>query len=218
MLRLGPAEREALAEGARALGVELEPEVVDRLDRYAALLDRWSTRTNLISCRDGAELVDRHLLDSLALVPLIVAGTDIADLGSGAGLPGIPLAVARPYPRVVLVEARRRRASFLRTVRGELGREGLEVREQRADEEPRPGGDGFGAVVCRAVWSDETALRVAANWLAAGGRFFWMRHGGRMGTGATGGLALERVHEYRIGGSPTRQIWVFGHAGRSPGT
>jgi 16S rRNA (guanine527-N7)-methyltransferase len=209
-LRLGPAERSALAAGARSLGIEdLGADALDRIEDYVALLDEWSARMNLISCRDAAELVERHLLDSIALVPLLPPGVRVVDLGSGAGLPGIPLAIAGVFEEVALVESRRRRASFLRTVKRELGLTSIEVLEQRAELGPPDGNGGFAAAVCRAVWSDDGILPIASSWLATGGRLFWMRQGSAPQAGEPATVEPERIVEYRIGRSRVRRVHVF---------
>lgn len=91
----------------------LSPDVEARLRAYAALLARWTQRINLVSRGDEGQIWERHVLDSLRLRPLIPAGTDRAiDLGSGAGLPGLVLAVATGIP-FALVESDRRKAAFL---------------------------------------------------------------------------------------------------------
>ena len=96
-------------------------ETSDRLDRFVALLTRWNARINLVSGRDAAVLRQRHVADSLQLLPLVPAGDGpLVDLGSGGGFPGLVLAVALHRP-VHLVEADRRKAAFLQAAAAELG-------------------------------------------------------------------------------------------------
>src|SRR5262245_20964583 len=91
--------------------ITLGPAQLELLSRYADLIDAWAARINLVSTGSRSELLYRHLLDSLA-PSLLLAGTRaIVDLGSGAGLPGIPLAIARPELSFVLLESRRRRVT-----------------------------------------------------------------------------------------------------------
>ncbi len=90
------------------------------LIRYVLLLQRWNRTHNLTAVRDPLEMISRHLLDSLAVLPFLEAGR-VADIGSGAGLPGIPLAICRPDQVVTLVEPASKRVAFLRSVVAELG-------------------------------------------------------------------------------------------------
>lgn len=118
---------EKLASGLEVMGLEAVTVAQrDLLVRYLLLLQRWNATHNLTAVRDPLAMVSRHLLDSLALLPLLPAGR-IVDIGSGAGLPGIPLAICRPQSLVVLVEPAAKRVAFLRTVIAELGLANLQV-------------------------------------------------------------------------------------------
>ena len=87
---------EILETGARALGVELPGPARERLERYADRLLAWNRKVNLTAITDPAGLAEKHLVDSLALVPEVAGAATLLDVGSGAGLPGIPLAIALP--------------------------------------------------------------------------------------------------------------------------
>ena len=89
-----------LSAGIRGLGLELAPAQVEALGTLVAELADWNTRMNLTAIKDPAEVVDKHLLDSLALLPQL-RGLAVADVGSGAGFPGLPLAIADPDRRYV---------------------------------------------------------------------------------------------------------------------
>src|SRR5690242_2907622 len=109
---------DALERGARELDVALEARAVEQLLGYLALMAKWNKTYNLTAVRDPLAMVSHHLLDSLAVLPhlpLPGAGA-VADAGSGAGLPGIPLAIARPDWTVVLAESNQKKAAFLRQV------------------------------------------------------------------------------------------------------
>jgi 16S rRNA (guanine527-N7)-methyltransferase len=166
--------RSRLRTGAASLGTDLDEAQLAALERFLDELMLWNTRTNLVGERDWQALVDRHLLDALAAAPWLRAlgdGLRILDVGSGAGLPGIPLAVAVRPRGMWLVEPRRKRASFLRSVRRALPGFGLGVVEARGEDvawapENRA---HFDAVVSRATLSDEDLRTCAEPVLRDGG-------------------------------------------------
>ena len=103
--------RDLLREAGRA-GIALQPPAAQRLADFGALLLRWNRSFNLISHRDERRLLNRHLLDSLTALPWL-KGHALADLGSGAGLPGIPLAIACPERNFVLIDRHEKRMRFV---------------------------------------------------------------------------------------------------------
>ncbi len=143
----------------------ISPDARARLDRFASLLLRWNARINLISRADEAALWPRHILDSAQLAPLLpeVPGT-LIDLGSGAGFPGLVLAILTPW-RVHLVEADQRKAAFLREAAREAGAD-VTIHAIRA-ETLRIG--PAEVVTARALASISGLLTLAAPLLAAGG-------------------------------------------------
>jgi len=163
--------RPALESGTAALGLALASAQHDVLLDYLALLARWNAAYNLTAVRDTNEMVPRHLLDSLAIVAH-VRESRVADLGSGAGLPGIPLAIARPDVHVALVESNGKKARFLREAQRRLGLANVDVREARA-EAGRPG--EVEAVVARALAALPELAKLAAHWLAPGGALYAMK-------------------------------------------
>lgn len=141
------------------------------LDRYLGELERWGARVNLVGSTDRRAL-DLHLEDALAGAAALPAGGRVVDLGSGAGLPGIPLAVARPDVHFVLVEIRERRVHFLRHVVRTLGL-GCEVWRRRIEEPPA---EGFDRVLARAVAPPREILASGRPWLAESGEcWIWTR-------------------------------------------
>ena len=101
---------------------DVSRETSDRLDAFAALVAQWTARINLIARADIPHLRERHIRDSLQLVPLIPATADrLIDLGAGAGFPGLVIAIARPDLAVTLIESDRRKAAFLTTAIARLG-------------------------------------------------------------------------------------------------
>ena len=161
-----------LSAGLSGLGLTLEPAQVAAL---VALLDEladWNTRVNLTAIKDPAEAVDKHLLDSLAVLPQL-RGLAVADVGSGAGFPGLPLAIADPDRRYTLIEATGKKAKFLRHVVTRLELPNVEVVPLRAESytPPRP----FDSVIARALGPLAEFVRVAGHLAGRGGRLFAMK-------------------------------------------
>ena len=142
--------RTALERGLEQLALALPAGAREQLLQYLALLAKWNRIYNLTAIRDPLGMVSQHLLDSLAVVPHLPLspGARLADAGSGAGLPGIPLALARPQWHVTLIEANQKKAAFLRQAAIELELSNVELHEGRV-EEWRPA-SGFGLVISRA--------------------------------------------------------------------
>jgi 16S rRNA (guanine527-N7)-methyltransferase len=141
---------QALEQGASELGLALPPTARAQFMHYIALLAKWNRTYNLTAIRDPIEMVPHHLLDSLAVVPhLPVPAVGIlADVGSGAGLPGIPIAIARPQWRVTLNDSREKKTAFLRQAAIELRLSNVEVHEGRVERwTPQK---KFGLVISRA--------------------------------------------------------------------
>ena len=128
-----------LTRGAQALGVELPPAAVERLGGYFAELLQWSKKTNLVSTEAGEEeILDKHFLDSLALLPHLGEGpAHLLDIGSGAGFPGLACAAARPELSVTLVEPRLKRTVFLGHVARKVGLTQVRVLCCRAEDRDR---------------------------------------------------------------------------------
>ena len=168
------AERERLRrrldDGLAALDLDLSDAVRDRLIAYVELLARWNAAYNLTAVRDPGEMVARHLLDSLAIAPY-VSGTTLADLGSGAGLPGIPLALVAPDRQVTLVDSNGKKARFLREAVRALKLANVRVIEGRVQDVPGQ----FDCVTARAFATLADMLDWAGGLLADGGSWLAMK-------------------------------------------
>jgi 16S rRNA (guanine527-N7)-methyltransferase len=157
-----------MAEIGRRLeraGIALSEPQTAALARFVDLLMRWNRVHNLTGLRALGDIVDRHLVESLALRPLL-AGDRIADLGTGAGLPGIPLAIAEPRRAFTLIESRAKRVHFLRHVTSELGLANVVVAHCRA-EHLRPE-HPFATVLARAVAPPAELLDICRSLTAPG--------------------------------------------------
>lgn len=162
-----------LAAGIAALGLTMPAAAETQLLGYLALLLKWNRTYNLTAVRDEAEMVTHHLLDSLAVLPHLGGIATLADVGSGAGLPGLPLAIARPDLEVVSVEAVSKKAAFQQQAKIELKLGNLRVHAGRV--EALPTDAAFDAVVSRAFSSLADFVRLAGRLVAAGGRLLAMK-------------------------------------------
>lgn len=165
--------RVQLTAGVAALGLTLPDGAEAKLLAYLALLDKWNRVFNLTAVRDAERMVSHHLLDSLAAVAFF-QGETVLDVGSGGGLPGIPLAIARPELQVTLIDSVAKKTAFLLQAKAELGMNNLNVVTGRV-EDSRPE-MLFDAITSRAfsdlkefVTLTRHLLKPAGHWLAMKG-------------------------------------------------
>ena len=162
----GECWQRQLAAGLEAMRLQLEQAQRQTLLDYLALLAKWNRAYNLTAVRNPAEAVSRQLLDSLVVLPLLT-GSRILDLGSGAGLPGIPLAIARPDIRVTLLDANRKKCRFMEQAKLELAIPNIEVVCVRV-EHYRPEA-GFELILSRAFASLPDMVAQASRLLVPDG-------------------------------------------------
>jgi 16S rRNA (guanine527-N7)-methyltransferase len=122
-----------LAEGLEALGIALGEGDRTRLVAFVRLVEKWNKVHNLTAVRDPARMVALHLLDSLSLLPHLGDARTLLDVGTGAGLPGIPLAIARPHLAVSLLDSSQKKATFLRQAKAELALANTEITCERVE-------------------------------------------------------------------------------------
>jgi len=156
-----------LAAGMEALALPHTPQQRDKLLAFLALMQKWNRAYNLTAIRDLGAAVDLHLLDSLAVSPHLPGGR-VLDVGTGAGLPGIPLAVLREDCAFTLLDSSAKKTRFVQQAIIELGLKNVDVATARV-EQYRPG-QGYGCVLCRAFASLETIVSSTSRLLAPGGR------------------------------------------------
>jgi 16S rRNA (guanine527-N7)-methyltransferase len=185
----GRSPQARLAEGLARLG--LDTRLSAPLEQYLAQLSKWNAAYNLTAVRDPQEMVTRHLLDSLAVLPvierelpLLATAPRLLDVGSGAGLPGIPLALARPGWRVSVLDSNGKKARFLRHVQRTLNLSNVEVIEARA-EQWQPA-QRFDLIVSRAFSALGEFLRQTRHLIASEG--CWLAMKGRLDENERRGL------------------------------
>jgi 16S rRNA (guanine527-N7)-methyltransferase len=162
----------ALQSGAALLGVELTDAQQGALLAHLDLMDEWGARMNLTAIRVREQQLTKHVLDSLSVHPWL-RGERIADLGSGAGFPGIPLAIVDPGRHFALIESTRKKCDFLRHVATELALANVEIVQSRAETYRPP--LRFGTVVARAVGPIADLVRRSGHLVAGGGRILAMK-------------------------------------------
>jgi len=137
-----------IAEGLAAMDLTLPEGSAAKLAAYLELIAKWNRVHNLTAVRETDQMVVLHVLDSLSLLPHIAPAKALLDVGSGPGLPGIPVAIARPELSVTLLDSSHKKCAFLRQVKAELALENVEVVCERVEGwKPPP---RFDAVVSRA--------------------------------------------------------------------
>ena len=168
----GSHTRARLDAGLVALDLDPSPEQRGRLIQFIYLLARWNRVYNLTAVDDPLEMVSRHLLDSLAVSPYLL-GSPVLDLGTGAGLPGLPLAILEPERRFVLLDSNGKKIRFVRQATMDLGLANVELIQARM-ESYRPG-EKFATIITRAVADQETLRLVVKPLLASPGRLLLMK-------------------------------------------
>lgn len=169
-----------VADGAASLGVALQPEDIEALLVHFRTMMRWRRRADLTALVDPREIAVRHYLDSLTLAPHLPNDAVVADLGTGAGFPGIPLAIARPDIDLTLLETREVKLAFLHHVVTLVRRANLHVARPAPAHQERTEA-GFEYVVARAVADAPQTLDRCAGLVKQGGQVWLMRGPSRAG-------------------------------------
>jgi len=210
---MAPAEsewEEELRRGAAELHVLLGEREVQKFAVFLDTLLLWSETTSLIATTGRIDLVRKHVLDSLHVAPFVPDEGIVADLGSGAGFPGIPLAIVRPRSTLLLVESRRKRANFLRDVARRADLRNVQVVEDRIEELsgnlPR-----CDVVVSRAVWPLSTYVALAEGLVGSNGLLIAMKGPAPLTVGLPSGATLaepQRI-EYSLADGRRRVLVIY---------
>jgi 16S rRNA (guanine(527)-N(7))-methyltransferase RsmG len=175
--------------------------MVSRLEAHWELVKAWNARVNLTSIADDAEAAERHYADSLVALQVLPLGP-IVDIGSGAGYPGVPIAIVQPERPVILLEPRRKRASFLEMASARLGLRNVRVIHGRVEDAPD---QSYAAAVTRATFSDPKGLQDCLGWVQPEGQVVLWRSDPTGLHAQWGG----RLHPYELAGQKRLlEIWV----------
>lgn len=171
MLLGSEAWRKLVVDGAAQMGLDLTPEHTAAFARHAEELLRWNRKINLTTITEPQEVALKHFVDCLAPVPMIPQGVRVLDIGSGGGYPGIPLAVVRPDLHVILIDASRKKVSFLKHLIRTLTlthTQALHTRSESLAADPEYA-QAFGVIVCRAFAALDDFMAASRPLLARGG-------------------------------------------------
>ncbi len=169
-----------LTDGLTALGLTLAPDQQQKLVRYVLLMQKWNRVYNLTAIREPERMLSHHLLDSLAIIPSVMVqmphdGTPlrVLDVGSGAGLPGIPLAIACPDIDITMLDSNQKKTAFIQQSVSELQLMNASVECQRVEQWQAP--QRFNVILSRAFAELSDFVQLAKHLLTPGGRFIAMK-------------------------------------------
>jgi 16S rRNA (guanine527-N7)-methyltransferase len=165
--------RARIAEGLAAMGIDLPAPAEERLAKHLELIAKWNRVHNLTAVRETDQMVVLHLLDSLSALPHLEGVRTLVDVGTGPGLPGIPLAIARPGIAVTLLDSSHKKCAFLQQAKTELALDNVEVVCDRV-EQWKPAAK-FDAVVSRAFSELADFVTQAQHLVAPAGRLLAMK-------------------------------------------
>lgn len=167
-----PNLQQDIIQGLQALELNCTDEQVEKFAHYLQLLHKWNKSFNLTSIRNIDAMLERHLLDSLSIVPFL-EGERFIDIGTGPGLPGIPLAIFWPEKNFTLLDSNGKKTRFLLQVKQELGLENIEVIHSRS--EAYSNNEKFDGVLSRAFAELDKMLQVTEHLCKADGYFYAMK-------------------------------------------
>ncbi len=164
--------KDRLKHGIQALGLNIDDAIIERLIAYHGMLVKWNKAYNLTSVRDPQQMIDRHLIDSLSLLPLLNNGS-VIDVGTGPGLPGMVIAIARPDIAVTLLDSNGKKTRFLSQVKMTLGVSNATVVNHRLESwQPEI---KFEQITSRAFATLSDMVSFSRHLLSSDGRFLAMK-------------------------------------------
>ncbi len=193
-----------LRDGAAELGLSLDSTAIERFLTYLSELTKWGAKINLTGPASTGEIISRHFLDSLTLLPTLrdLKISKLLDIGSGAGFPGLPLKIAEPSLEVTLLDSREKRVFFLRHIIRTLGfTTGISALKARAEVVPEGYESSFECVTARAFAPLGEFLPIAQPYLLSGGFVIAMKGpGGReeLKESETTGLSAPHIEEVSL--------------------
>ncbi len=197
-----------LRQGAQKMGVELNDQACQKLMDYLALLQKWNKVYNLSAIRDPQDMLVKHLLDSLAVVPILkqASPTTLIDVGTGGGLPGIPLAIMFPQVAVSLLDSNEKKTRFLVQVKAQLGLENVRVLHTRVEDHS----EQYEAVISRAFTALDNFVELTAPLLAENGTWWAMKSQNLPAEmqALPLGLVVKKVHELQVPGLDAKRYLV----------
>ena len=194
--------KEKIESGLVALTLKSHPEVVEKLEQYLALITKWNKVTNLTSIDNPEQMVVIHLLDSLSIQPYL-SGHRILDVGSGAGLPGIPLALINQDKDFILLDSSGKKTRFMVQAAIELGIRNIEVVHSRAQDFQGE----FDHVVCRAFAGTDDFVKTCSHLLAPGGTLLAMK--GPAESAVTRPLGFKQsIHQLHVPDMPFERYLI----------
>lgn len=206
------AQLKQIEEGAALMGMRLGPEQLKQLGRHVDLLLKWNKSINLTAITDPAEVAEKHVLDSLAVAPVLPAGS-LLDAGSGAGFPGIPAAIARPELDVVLVDSVQKKVAFLKSALAELRLPRVKAYSVRLEGNPsKEELPRVHAAVARAYAPPQEWLQLAQHYVLPGGVAICMLGPAEEAPERVGDLALKQQLGYTLPFSKSqRRLAIYRH-------
>ncbi|MFV0371983.1 MAG: 16S rRNA (guanine(527)-N(7))-methyltransferase RsmG [Azonexus sp.] len=205
-----PSSPTALAAGLAELGLDLPATAQDKLLAFCQLLLKWNRTYNLTALRDPEQALSHHLLDSLAILPHVGDGA-LLDVGAGGGLPGIPLAIARPQLAVSLVDTVQKKTTFLQQAAIELGLPNLRVHHARVEQMAGL----YAQISSRAFAELKTFVELTRHLLAPGGRWLAMKgaYPAQEIAALPPDVVLESSHALRVPGLDAERHLIILKAG-----
>ena len=209
-------QRERLTDSARTYGIALDDTQVQQCERITDLLLEWNQRINLTGMKTVDDVLDKHIIDSLAGHPHVRDDAFVLDIGTGGGFPGLPLKIAGPRRRLLLIDGTAKKITYLTQLIHELGLQGISAMHQRAEEK----GFQFGlsrqvdVVTARAVAATPELLKLGAPYLKPGGLLLLYKgvsEAEEVMAGREQGAAFHppELHRYTLPAGDERALLLF---------